>query len=72
MWWDEPKPIDPTLIAGDIMREFNCTAKEATTFLRAYGFKMGRRNAIGLRKLRGLQLDGTAADFFSKAGKERK
>lgn len=72
MWWEYPNPIDPTLIAGDIMREFNCTPKEATLFLRAYGFKMGRRNAISLRQLRRLQMDGTAAEFFSKAGKDRK
>lgn len=57
--------FDPTLKLADIMLLFGCTKYRARRFIRDYGFKMGRTYAISQRKVRFLQMDGTAAAYFA-------
>lgn len=64
MWWNETRPIDNTLIAGDIARMFECTPRVATAFLHCYGCKVGGRYGIGRYKLIELINSGEAELFF--------
>ena len=64
--------FDPTLTAKDIIEIFNCTAHQATFFLKAYGFRIGGRYGITQSKLRFLQLSGEAMTFFASREKKGK
>ena len=66
----------PTLTARDIIEAFDCTANQATLFLKAYGFRVGGRYGISQSKLRFMQLNGEAMAFFArkveKSGRPKK
>lgn len=67
-----PSPLDHMMSVRDVMREFNCSFREASDFINRFGRVVARRHVISQIQLRFLKLSGQAAEFFATRPRNKK